>query len=87
MNPGEVSVLAGLLVLLSESLHVSLQGHDDHVELLYLVCVLLHQLLLLLLLQVVFVEFGFGLVSLVDLELKHVIVVLDGLVLLPALVL
>jgi hypothetical protein len=48
---------------------------------------LIDQFLLLLLLEVVLVEFSLSLVSLMHLQLKHVIVVLDGLVLLRTLVL
>ncbi len=87
MDAGEVSVLAGHLVLFPQALHVLLQGDDYHVEFLYLVGVLVHQLLLLLLLKVVLVQLGLGLVAFVDLELQHVIVILNRLVLLGALVL
>lgn len=48
---------------------------------------MINKFLLFLLLEVVFVELGLGLVPLMDLELKHVVVVLDGLVLLCALIL
>lgn len=48
---------------------------------------MIDEFLLFFLLEVVLVELGLGLVPLMDLELKHVVVVLDGLVLLSALIL
>ena len=83
----EVAVLAGLLVLLPEPLHVALEGDDDHVQFLDLVGVLVDQLLLLLLLEVVLVQLRLSLVPLVHLQLQHVVVVLNRLVFLRRLVL
>jgi hypothetical protein len=87
LYPREVAVLAGLLILLPQSLHVPLEGDDDHVQFLYLVSVLVDQLLLLLLLEVVFVQLRLSLVPLVHLQLQHVVVVLNRLVFLGRLVL
>ena len=84
---GEVPVFAGEFVLFPQALHILLQGDDDHVEFFDFVGVLVDEFLLLLLLELVLVELGLGLVPLVDLQLQHVVVVLDGLVLLRALVL
>ena len=86
LNSCKISVLAGQLVLFSQTLHIGLKGINDHVQFLYLVGVLIHLLFLFFLLEIVFVQFGLGLISFVDLELQHVIVVLDCFVFLCALV-
>ena len=69
LNSCKISVLASQLVLFSQTLHIGLEGIDDHVQFLYLVGVLVHLLFLFFLLEIVFVQLSLGLISFVDLEL------------------
>jgi hypothetical protein len=87
LNTCQVSILASQLVLLSQSLHVLLERDNDHVEFFYFIGVLIDVFFLLFFLKVVLIELGFGLISFVDLQLEHMIVVLNSLVLFCAFVL
>ena len=67
LNSSKISVLAGQLILFSQSLHIGLKGIDDHVQFLYFVGVLVNLLFLLFLLEIVFVQLCLCLISFVDL--------------------
>lgn len=55
LDTSKISVLASELILFSQSLHILLQRHYDHVEFLDLVSILIHKLLLLFFLKLILV--------------------------------
>ena len=55
LDTRDVSILAGLFVLLTKTLHITLQRDDYHVQFLDLVGVLVDLLLLLLFLEIILV--------------------------------